>query len=1245
MKTDFVDMLTKVPDVASCISFIASHRRKSALPMKRLLAIASFASLAVTANATNRLWNPADEANKDLADGANWDPTFVFGTDDISADELVINCTTGATLATDFSTKTLFVGRGVTLNDGSWSFSAYSDLGAKLDVSAGTLTATDTLWVGGGYADYRDCILNLSGTGKIVAGNLKTGDCASRTDDSSHTNIRYDDGNGDNMKANYINVDAGTSVVVSNETLLSTYSGGTTFVNINGGTWENVKELRVGSGGDAVFTLNSGTVNLSTSPDQGEAFVGRGGGSKTCKLVVNGGVFNSQTLQVGRDGNTGEVDFTSGISVISNSAWYDTLNLGWGSNSRGTMKVSGDADLTVWGKMVVGRSNKGGSAYFEMSGGSLNITNHDIYVAQDSDSVGSMKMTGGEAVVNYFIVGNRGTAAVELSGGTLKTRSNVRIGDQSVYEEYDSETGAVTKHENAGVGTLTLKTGGTFEVGGTLYVGNSGTGTFTLDGGTLTTSGNITIANDANSTGTIHVVSGTLRGGNDLYVGMRGTGVLTLDGGTAACPYWCNFNRDSASTAEGSTINLNQGGTLNIGSIHNSGTKMAAFNWNGGVLKPYGTDEYVFEDVEKYDVNVLRHGAILDTTNQNTSLNVALTGDGNFVLRGGKECWVKKAADLKRGVRVEAGTLVFEQGLATETTATTPIKEIYVASGASLDLKGNLETKPTIYVESFTNNGVEQESGTYDAYNATIIVIASGNTVATATWTGDAGDGDLTNPDNWECYNADGVLLFDAVPPAATTATLTVPYVGTSLAEYRAIKAAFPDATCVLGVAGSQKLDITPNVVRSAIAWYDFADSDTATVSEGAISAIANKGTKGSLLDATSQHATKSLYGETTLNGHNVMSMTNSHGLVTVAGNVGLSGADDRTLVAIGRTQHEKYLKSDGENYMNECFYLGIEAGGDDGAFRIEDRSGDSYQFQYSIGDNSWWSLYPNVGYAKKNDWHLFIMRSEYNSGEGKSFVSAKVIDENGIVTQPGDGESTAMVTKADSRIAVGMRYEFGSASAGDLAEAMVFDKALSSAEQSEIQSYLNAKWFGAATGNLAPTDFVLSDGAMLDLDGYSVTLDSVSGTGTITNFSKATIGGVTIDGTSGDAAVVKDGAVISQKWLTKNGKTVDDLDSVAANTKYSVYQCYLAGLDPANEEAEFKLADAEMGADGKVTSFTLPAKPNGTPVVQYNTTSASSDSWSSEGLTTSIDDKTVTVTGTWPEWTNVLFYRVTIQP
>ena len=75
-------------------------------------------------------------------------------------------------------------------------------------------------------------------------------------------------------------------------------------------------------------------------------------------------------------------------------------------------------------------------------------------------------------------------------------------------------------------------------------------------------------------------------------------------------------------------------------------------------------------------------------------------------------------------------------------------------------------------------NGVvsaDRAAADYATMNAptAFLSLASDDTIVTATWTGAAGDGDVTNPENWNCYNADGNKIDNALPTIATAVTVS----------------------------------------------------------------------------------------------------------------------------------------------------------------------------------------------------------------------------------------------------------------------------------------------------------------------------------------------------------------------------------------------------------------------------------------------------------------------------------------
>ncbi len=75
-------------------------------------------------------------------------------------------------------------------------------------------------------------------------------------------------------------------------------------------------------------------------------------------------------------------------------------------------------------------------------------------------------------------------------------------------------------------------------------------------------------------------------------------------------------------------------------------------------------------------------------------------------------------------------------------------------------------------------NGVvsaDRAAADYATMNAptAFLSLASDDTPVTAEWTGAAGNGDVTNPANWNCYNGDGNKIDNALPTIATAVTVS----------------------------------------------------------------------------------------------------------------------------------------------------------------------------------------------------------------------------------------------------------------------------------------------------------------------------------------------------------------------------------------------------------------------------------------------------------------------------------------
>lgn len=351
-------------------------------------------------------------------------------------------------------------------------------------------------------------------------------------------------------------------------------------------------------------------------------------------------------------------------------------------------------------------------AVFNMTGGTLDVIDELRIGAAFADNNNCiMNVTGGKVTAGKLIMGDCASNGGKYNGLTIDgAEMELNVGESTISPWH------------AGNSKIEIKNGGKLTSKSRFYVGDQGFGTLTVEGtdSSFISSGNLHIAQASSATGVVHVVSGTLQAGDDIYVGNTGFGTLTIDGGTVSCTHWLDFNREEGSSSEhGGVVNLN-GGVLNVGKIH-SARGPSTFNWNGGTYKPNGNYSDCFEASEGLTVNVLADGAVLDTSScseksRESIIAPALAGSGFFKKTGSGTGELTGSVDLGGGFIVEEGTLKITGTIAS--TATTPVKEISVADGASLDLN-----KQTVHVLAYKVAGVEKKAGTYSEQNGTIIVI------------------------------------------------------------------------------------------------------------------------------------------------------------------------------------------------------------------------------------------------------------------------------------------------------------------------------------------------------------------------------------------------------------------------------------------------------------------------------------------------------------------------------------------
>lgn len=1048
-----------------------------------------FVSIALAATAASAgVTEWTGESGTSIATDGNW-------TVDSSGDDIyLVNSPNAAALGEGESfnagEKVFYVGRGYAKNDqdvwGEGNSTDY-DKGATLNISGGSFTSSARVWVGGGWSDYMDCILNISG-GEMRVAELFTGNCASNADRVGHP------------KVNAIYLSGGKLATTGNFQLGNYWASTNSLVQTGGtfapGSGEGDHSFSIGCSGKATYDFNAGEF---VPPD--ETHVGQNQGAI--------GVFNInknvaiKTVHVGRDGGTGIMNVNAGTTRLDVvNVWYHGLNLGWGDNgSKGYLNIAEGAVLETverdpdnyanliricndagtygevnvrgtlrdnfanWeGGLLIARAGKNAEKGIVAAEGVLNnwgktYSKGGVRVAYGAESKGTLNIYSGIVENNGNFIAGQGadtTARVVVNGGALVNNSGrIIFGQGSDAQTYVEINGGAVSNlvehiyiggegGNEGTYTKLVMNDGTVFAKQNIYAGAWTSADTIINGGLLEAEDDIILGEwdmAADRTTTLTVNGGTLFAKRILktYSGKKPTTVLNINGGTFKA------KADTEERVEGESRRIE-------------------FFENCGDLEIDG-DGLGF-DTDGHDVVAHYWGA-------------RYYGNGGITKKGQGTLTLRGTYALTGKIKVEAGTLVLpgNQTIYCEGTE--------VADGATLELNGS-----------------------------TIIPVTK--KIVSSVWTNASGDGNAANAANWRSHikyfledgteKEDLSAVLDGVMPAADS-DVTIP----------ASSAVRPDmsgmtvrsVTFVATSDVSLRGDCTvPAIVKSAKAWYDFDDSASVTMEGGIPVGVANKGTAGNALDLVLYHPEESrrkpAYGLSSHYGRDVMSFTNSYGFVS-KNSAGIVGDADRTLVAVSLRIRNTYpaFNDDGtpkEDYEQQMFPIGIEKVGGNwqsGEFRLGQWAGSSnLDYDDSTVTRADWTTQALQGLRNidPDEYAIWAMSSAERTVSGSVMTESSGVENATSVTVGSNG------TSEEAKLFVGMRQLYDSPSAGELAEAMMFDKALNDEELAAVRAYLHTKWFTPFDGTTVPSNIALENNARLDFGGGSWTFDKITGAGTIGN-------------------------------------------------------------------------------------------------------------------------------------------------
>ena len=331
-----------------------------------------------------------------------------------------------------------------------------------------------------------------------------------------------------------------------------------------------------------------------------------------CKLTVGGNLIISHIA-----GSRGEMYLNSGI-VDANSVNNTRTIVANNANTSGLLAIK-KGTLTANREMSVGESGTGTMEVYE--GGAVNAKG-SLYVGKNGTGNGTLNLKGGTLTVAGDLNVANGTESVGSFNGTS--------------------------------GTLSLTgSGKVFNVGH----GENSTGTVTKDGGDWTCY-YLRLGNTTGATGTFMHNGGNLEIKTEFSIGLKATGTFSLDGGTVTVDSGKTTTLGKNTGASGA-LNLN-GGTLVTKQVV-SGSGSGVLNFNGGTLKANAVDGNGLIK-SGVTVEVGANGGTIDSGNNAISIGAVLAdasgAAGAMRFKGGNTIALNGDNAYTGGTTIELGTKV-----------------------------------------------------------------------------------------------------------------------------------------------------------------------------------------------------------------------------------------------------------------------------------------------------------------------------------------------------------------------------------------------------------------------------------------------------------------------------------------------------------------------------------------------------------------------------------------------------------
>jgi fibronectin-binding autotransporter adhesin len=363
---------------------------------------------------------------------------------------------------------------------------------------------------------------------------------------------------------------------------------------ISGGAWNN-SVLTVGLSGTGALNLNGGMVSDqygyvgNNAGSNGSATITGGSWNTSTSLTV--GVSGAGTLNL--NGGTVAINSGSGsLLLASNAAATGTLNFGSTTGTLNAAAVRGGAGTAAVnfnhpaGSYTFSPTLGGTLGVNQTGAGTTILIGTNTYTGTTTISGGTLQIGNGGASGTLGTTGVVDNATLAINRSDSFTLANSITGSGSLRQvgpgvltltASNSYTGGTTIKS----GTLAVPGSGSINhISGNLVIGDSSgdSGVLSLSGGSVSSRESY-LGRDAGSSGSATITSGTWSTDQFLYVGNLGTGTLNIAGGTVS-DYVAFI--DSNSTATITSGNWNHNHSLYVGHY-----RMGTLNLNGGSISGY----------------------------------------------------------------------------------------------------------------------------------------------------------------------------------------------------------------------------------------------------------------------------------------------------------------------------------------------------------------------------------------------------------------------------------------------------------------------------------------------------------------------------------------------------------------------------------------------------------------------------------------------------------------------------------